>query len=116
MIGNPKPTVLLTEGPLKADVIHYITGQTVIAVPGVNSLKHLKETLEYLQSQGTTKVMTCFDMDYLKNPHVRDGYPSWMQDDDDEVDEDDEDLFDDEDEDYDEDALYDERREQELFG
>ena len=74
MIGNPKPTVLLTEGPLKADVIHYITGQTVIAVPGVNSLKHLKETLEYLQSQGTTKVMTCFDMDYLKNPHVRDGY------------------------------------------
>ena len=74
MTGNPKPTVLLTEGPLKADVIHYITGQTVIAVPGVNSLKHLKETLEYLQSQGTTKVMTCFDMDYLKNPHVRDGY------------------------------------------
>ena len=74
MIGNPKPTVLLTEGPLKADVIHYITGQTVVAVPGVNSLKHLKETLEYLQSQGTTKVMTCFDMDYLKNPHVRDGY------------------------------------------
>ena len=74
MIGNPKPTVLLTEGPLKADVIHYITGQTVIAVPGVNSLKHLKETLEYLKSQGTTKVMTCFDMDYLKNPHVRDGY------------------------------------------
>ena len=74
MIGNPKPIVLLTEGPLKADVIHYITGQTVIAVPGVNSLKHLKETLEYLQSQGTTKVMTCFDMDYLKNPHVRDGY------------------------------------------
>ena len=74
MIGNPKPTVLLTEGPLKADVIHYITGQTVIAVPGVNSLKHLKETLEYLQSEGTTKVMTCFDMDYLKNPHVRDGY------------------------------------------
>ena len=74
MIGDPKPTVLLTEGPLKADVIHYITGQSVIAVPGVNSLKHLKETLEYLQSQGTTKVMTCFDMDYLKNPHVRDGY------------------------------------------
>lgn len=74
MIGNPKPTVLLTEGPLKADVIHYITGQTVIAVPGVNSLKHLKETLEHLRSQGTTKVMTCFDMDYLKNPHVRDGY------------------------------------------
>lgn len=72
--GEPTQTVLLTEGPLKADVINHITGLTVIAVPGVNSLKHLQSTLEYLQSQGTTKIMTCFDMDYLKNPHVRDGY------------------------------------------
>lgn len=72
--GEPTQTVLLTEGPLKADVINHITGLTVVAVPGVNTLKHLQETLEYLQSQGTTKIMTCFDMDYLKNPHVRDGY------------------------------------------
>ncbi|MBR2311645.1 MAG: DUF3854 domain-containing protein, partial [Oscillospiraceae bacterium] len=72
--GEPTQTVLLTEGPLKADVINHITGLTVVAVPGVNSLKHLQSTLEYLQSQGTTKIMTCFDMDYLKNPHVRDGY------------------------------------------
>ena len=74
LVGNPTQTVLLTAGPLKADVIHHITGKTVIAVPGVNSLKHLKEILEYVQSQGATKIMTCFDMDYLKNPHVRDGY------------------------------------------
>ena len=72
--GEPTQTVLLTEGPLKADVINHITGLTVVAVPGVNSLKHLQSTLEYLQSRGTTKIMTCFDMDYLKNPHVRDGY------------------------------------------
>ena len=72
--GEPTPTVLLTEGPMKADVIHHITGLTVIAVPGVNSLNHLKETLEYVQSKGTTKIMTAFDMDYLKNPHVKDGY------------------------------------------
>ena len=56
----------------------------------------------------------------IEHPEIgwieRTGYPSWMQDDDDEVDEDDEDLLDDEDEDYDDDALYDERREQELFG
>lgn len=74
LIGEPTPTVLLTEGPMKADIIHYITGLTVVAVPGVNSLKHLQTTLEYLQAHGTTKIMTCFDMDYLKNPHVRDGY------------------------------------------
>lgn len=59
---------------MKADIIHHITGLTVIAVPGVNSLNHLKETLEYVQSKGTTKIMTAFDMDYLKNPHVKDGY------------------------------------------
>lgn len=29
--GEPTPTVLLTEGPMKADVIHHITGLTVIA-------------------------------------------------------------------------------------
>lgn len=74
LAGAPTPTVLLTEGPLKADVIHALTGLTVIAVPGVNSLSHLKDTLEYVQSQGTVKIMTAFDMDYLRNPHVRDGY------------------------------------------
>lgn len=66
--------MLLTEGPMKADIINYITGLTVIAAPGVNSLNHLRETLEYVQSKGTTRIMTVFDMDYLKNPHVKDGY------------------------------------------
>lgn len=74
LVGEPAPTVLLTEGPMKADVIHSLTGLTVIAVPGVNSLRHLKTSLEYMHSKGTVKIMTCFDMDYLKNPHVRDGY------------------------------------------
>jgi len=59
---------------MKADIINYITGLTVIAVPGVNSLNHLREMLEYVQSKGTTRIMTVFDMDYLKNPHVKDGY------------------------------------------
>lgn len=59
---------------MKADIIHYITGQTVIAVPGVNSLNHLQDILNHVRAHGTTKIMTCFDMDYLKNPHVKDGY------------------------------------------
>lgn len=74
IVGNHAPTVLLTEGPMKADIINYITGHTVIAVPGVNSLNHLREILQYVQAHGTTRIMTCFDMDYLKNPHVKDGY------------------------------------------
>ena len=59
---------------MKADIITFITGLPVVAVPGVNSLNHLEEMLEYLKANGTTKVMTAFDMDYLKNPHVQDGY------------------------------------------
>lgn len=74
LVGAPTETVLLTEGPMKADIINFITGLMVIAVPGVNSLNHLEETLAYVRSNGTKRIMTVFDMDYLKNPHVRDGY------------------------------------------
>ena len=59
---------------MKADIIHQLTGLTVLAVPGVNSLNHLGEVLESIQEHGTKRIMTVFDMDYLKNPHVRDGY------------------------------------------
>ena len=73
LAGEPRPLVLLTEGPMKADVIHFLTGQTVLAVAGVNSLSQLKPALEKLQAAGMEKVMTAFDMDNLINPHVRAG-------------------------------------------
>ena len=72
--GTPQEAILLTEGPLKADVIHHLTGYTVLAVPGVNSLSQLKTALEYMREHGTRQVMTAFDMDYLSNPHVQNGY------------------------------------------
>lgn len=74
IVGAPAETVLITEGPMKADIIHYLTGMPVIAVPGVNSLSHLEQTVDYVKAHGTKRIMTAFDMDYLKNPHVRDGY------------------------------------------
>ena len=40
--GEPRAIVLLTEGPMKADVIHYLTRQTVLAVAGVNALTQLE--------------------------------------------------------------------------
>ena len=46
--GKPRNMVLLTEGPMKADVIHYLTGQTVLAVAGVNSLTQLELILPQL--------------------------------------------------------------------
>ena len=45
LAGDPRPLVLLTEGPMKADVIHFLTGQTVLAVAGVNSLSQLRPLL-----------------------------------------------------------------------
>ena len=73
LAGEPRPLLLLTEGPMKADVIHFLTGQTVLAVAGVNSLSQLRPVLEELRAAGMEKVMTAFDMDYLTNPHVRAG-------------------------------------------
>lgn len=73
LAGDPRPLVILTEGPLKADVIHFLTGQTVLAVAGVNSLSQLKPVLEELRAAGMEKIVTAFDMDYLTNPHVQNG-------------------------------------------
>lgn len=77
--GPPQEMVILTEGPMKADVIHYLTGKTVLAVPGVNTLSQLKPALEYLKEHGTTQIMTAFDMDYMSNPHVQNGYYALVQ-------------------------------------
>jgi hypothetical protein len=72
--GPVRERVLLIEGPMKADVVHCFTGKTAIAVPGVNSLKHLEKTLIELVELGVNRVMTAFDMDFLKNPNVQSGY------------------------------------------
>lgn len=74
LTGPPRKNVILTEGPMKADIIAFLTGQTVLAVPGVNALTELKDSLEYLKANGTEQIMTAFDMDYLSNPHVQSGY------------------------------------------
>lgn len=78
--GPIRERVLLTEGPMKGDVIHHLTGQTVIAVPGVNTLTQLELILSELMELGVRHVMTAFDMDFLKNPHVQNGYfdLAWM--------------------------------------
>jgi len=71
--GEPRNRVLLTEGPLKADVIHCLTGQFVIAVPGVNSLLELDAILRHLKLLHINEIMTCFDMDMFTNWHVQKG-------------------------------------------
>jgi hypothetical protein len=74
MAGPAMERVILTEGPMKADVIHHLTGQAVVAVPGVNSLRHLEPTLSELVGLGVRHAMTAFDMDFLSSRHVQSGY------------------------------------------
>jgi len=74
LAGPVRERVLLTEGPLKADIVRHLTGETVLAVPGVHSLKYLEPALVELQEAGVTQVMTAFDMDFLRNPNVQKGY------------------------------------------
>jgi len=73
-VGPPRERIILIEGPLKADVVHHLTGQTVLAVPGVNALTQLEQTLLELRRRGVRHIMTAFDMDYLKNFYVQNGY------------------------------------------
>lgn len=77
--GSMRPTVILIEGPMKADIVHFLTGQTVIAVAGVNSLSQLESVLNNIRERGVTKIMTAFDMDFLTNPHVQNGYDNLVR-------------------------------------
>ena len=77
--GYPEETVLLTEGPLKADIIYRFTNTPVIAVPGVNALKHLDPLFEKLKELGVKKIQTAFDMDFKTNPHVQKGYSNLIK-------------------------------------
>ena len=77
--GYPEKEILLTEGPLKADVIYRFTNKPVLAVPGVNALGHLDDFLSTLSSLGVKKIDTAFDMDFRTNPHVQKGYANLIE-------------------------------------
>lgn len=62
---------ILTEGALKADVISELTGYSVIAVPGVNSLSLLPPALIDLKRRGLEKISLAYDMDKRENIHVQ---------------------------------------------
>lgn len=74
LAGKVQECIILTEGPMKADVIHALSGRSVLAVPGVQSLTQLSNTLEKMKAQGLKRVKTAFDMDMLTNHHVQSGF------------------------------------------
>ena len=64
-------SVVLTEGMMKAEVIHYFQPDfPVLSVPGVDSTSRLPETLKALKALGVKQVMLGFDMDYQTNENV----------------------------------------------
>lgn len=66
--GGPSEVVIITEGPLKADVAHYLSRLTFISVPGVTAIKGIEVVLREVKAK---KVYIAFDMDLLTNPAVQ---------------------------------------------
>ena len=79
LVGSVQPDILVIEGYMKADIVHHFTGRTVLAIPGVTSTLYLRSVLKDLSSLGVRHVMTCFDMDYMRNWHVEDAYKKLLQ-------------------------------------
>ena len=70
-VGYPEKEVLITEGPLKSDIINRFLDVPVLGVPGVNSIKWLTPHLEKLAGYGVRTYKICFDMDLYENINVR---------------------------------------------
>lgn len=63
--------IVLTEGPLKADIVNSYTEVPVVAIPGVNAQKYLEGTLVELKKMGLEHINIAFDMDYESNLNVK---------------------------------------------
>lgn len=64
-------TVIITEGPLKGDVISHFSDYSVFALQGVNTISNIQEAIEDLKEAGMEEVLIAFDMDWKKNPYVK---------------------------------------------
>lgn len=68
---DTKRSVILTEGMMKAELIHQFQPQyNVISVAGVDNYKNLSATLPLLKEMEVEEIMLAFDMDYEKNENV----------------------------------------------
>ena len=61
-------TVFVTEGPLKGDLSHALSGRTFFCVPGVNQALNLVPVLKEMKALGTSFVYETYDMDKLLSP------------------------------------------------
>lgn len=63
-------TITVTEGGMKGDIAHVLSGRSIIALPGVNALDEFKKELPFLKEMGVTKIVDAFDMDFVTNENV----------------------------------------------
>ena len=66
-----KGIIVLTEGAMKADLTHMISGLPLMAVPGVSSAAEaLKTNIPLLKEIGLEKIIIAYDMDKVMNINV----------------------------------------------
>lgn len=68
--GGCGKKIIITEGPLKANIIKSFTGIPCIAVLGVNSLNGIEDMLKELKKRGVREIVLAYDMDMMTNQHV----------------------------------------------
>ena len=62
---------VITEGPLKADLINKFTGFSVLALQGVNAVSSFPAAITSLKNQGYEMAYVAFDMDLTTNETVQ---------------------------------------------
>ena len=60
----------ITEGAMKGDIAHMISGKPFVCIPGVGILKDLEADLPKLKALGVTTFIICYDTDQLMNMNV----------------------------------------------
>jgi hypothetical protein len=75
LAGSPgEKTVFITEGPLKGDLAHALSGRTFGCVPGANQYANLPPFLQAMKLMGTENVYEAYDMDKLLKTVCRGDY------------------------------------------
>ena len=73
-VGNPGARVVyVTEGALKADIAHALTGRAFAATAGANNTSGLDSLFAFLRRNGTEEIIEAEDMDKYCNQMVNTG-------------------------------------------
>lgn len=73
-VGDPHARVVyVTEGALKADIVHALTGRTFVATMGAGNINGLDQLFAYLKRNGTEEIIEAEDMDKFHNEGVQRG-------------------------------------------